>query len=200
MSLKPALQPPPRIGARTRLWPTGRNKLRAQARAGKIILLPANHPGQHAMRPRSWSLSAHLTAGTLLGVLAWGLLAPAPARASCGDYVTMQPQHGSPPYTAPQHSTPGDTRPVSPVPPPPADDLPQPCPGPSCSTPTAPEPATAPAPVRPSEDWAVPAWALQITPPIPGDALREPARAPRARRPSTVYRPPRFSRTLQAAC
>src|SRR5439155_11806274 len=171
-----------------------------QARAGKIILLPANHPGQHAMRLRSWSLSARLTAGTLLGVLTWGLFAPAAARASCGDYVTRQPQHDSPPHTAPQSPAPQTESPSDrPAPPSPGDDLPRPCPGPDCSAPTAPEPSTTPAPVRSTDDWPVPTWGAPINPEIAVDALRESGRAPRARRPSTVYRPPRFSVTLQGA-
>src|SRR5438105_15367039 len=97
--------------------------------------------------------------GTVLTVLAWGLFAPAPARASCGDYVTMQPQHSStqqstPPHRPPAHPSPPQADPTSPsvpdvvVPCPcrePAapDGLPKPCPGPGCSAPAAPASTTA---------------------------------------------------------
>jgi len=144
------------------------------------------------MRPRFWSLSARLSVGTLLGVLTWGLLAPAAVRASCGDYVTVPSQHAPQSTPRPPVAHP-EAPPARPVPPLPEDDLPRPCPGPGCSAPAAPEPTTAPAPVRSTDDWPAATWGVQISPEAPLGKLDEPGRSPGKRRPTAVYRPPRLA-------
>src|SRR5262245_45096360 len=89
--------------------------------------------------------SVPLWAGALLALLAGGGLAP-PARASCGDYVTMAADPGSRQPHA--HPLPSDT-PSRPA-------LPPPCRGPTCS-PATPPPLTlpAPAPAEPNDQGAL---------------------------------------------
>jgi len=153
---------------------------------------------------------ARVGSGTVLAVLAWGLFAPASARASCGDYVTMQPRHSSTQQTSPQHRPPPhltppqgepDAPPVANVVPPcpcrepaPSDGLPLPCPGPGCSAPTAPDSTTAPAPVQHPDDWAVPAGAVCFAPSTPVDSFADLGRGHPVRQPSAIYHPPRSPR------
>jgi hypothetical protein len=159
------------------------------------------------MRLGNWSSRARVGVGALCGALAWGLFAPAPARASCGDYVTMSPQHGSSQTTpsgetsSPQHHSSQQTKPDSPPVPPcppcqpggPTDGLPLPCPGPGCSAPSPPESATAPAPVLHPDDWAVSLGTFRLIPSTPVDSLTDPGPGHVARQPSGIFRPPRFA-------
>ncbi len=114
-----------------------------------------------------------------LALVAGYLLAPAPARASCGDYVHVGSDRPRPNHTE------------SPAPPPPQ---PTPCHGPSCSgAPASAPPATVPvAPPRPQE-WA--ALVCLTPPPEPafGATLAECPRGLAVRPDNSVFHPPRTS-------
>ncbi len=148
------------------------------------------------MRPRSWSPSARRMVGMLFGIFAWGVLAPAPARASCGDYVTMRSQHTS---TQANPSSAATTVPGKPTAAPRPWRLPAPCSNPDCSVPQDPGPVTVPASVRALEDWAVASADYQIIRSFLVGPLPMTGSAPSGRRPDTVYRPPRTAWRLLAA-
>jgi hypothetical protein len=158
------------------------------------------------MRPWPRSSATRIGTGALLGALAWALFAPAPVRASCGDYVTMRPQHSSTQQAPSQHPSPPaasqtepDWPPIShavlPCPPcresAPPDGLPLPCRGPGCSAPTTPDSSTALAPVPHPDDWSVPARAICFAPPVPVDSFADTGCGHLVRQPSAVYHPPR---------
>src|SRR5438552_1607885 len=92
----------------------------------------------------AWQRRLRLPVSAVLALLSGVLLAPATARASCGDYVMLGAQgHGSSTFPSRAHGP---------------SPLPAPCSGPTCSRqsiPIAPPPAPAPAPVE-EERWAFP--------------------------------------------
>jgi hypothetical protein len=128
--------------------------------------------------------------GAVIAALAWGIFFAGPARAGCGDYVTVQGQSTDDMPT--QHSFPPRSYEPSPCPcqsPNPAE-FPQPCPG--CSAPVAPESAAAPVPVHQRDDSAMCVAAGHTTPPVSPAALPDFDRGRVMRPISGIYRPPRF--------
>jgi hypothetical protein len=152
------------------------------------------------MKPWLWSRLARSFAGTALAVLAWGLLAPVPVFAGCGDYVSVGNQNGHessegmPPSdaVAPNTSEPSTTpcpcrgRQQDPSP-----EHRGPCRGPECSgTPPA-TPVSAPTAEPPPRDWAA---ALAGVIPTNSPLLSLLAEAPSSHlaRPGTdIFHPPR---------
>ena len=133
--------------------------------------------------PASWRALGRL-AGWALPVLAGLLLAPAGARASCGDYVITRVAHAGQ-ATAPQHGAP-----MAQLPPVPQ----KPCHGPHCSQ--APSAPLAPAPTTPpqtSQEWGCAPDALAPAAIDPTARLDE-GQGPRPTRlPSDVFHPPRLA-------
>jgi hypothetical protein len=128
----------------------------------------------------SWRAFGLLT-GWALPVLAGVLLAPAGARADCGDYATTRLSHaGMPPLAEPK-------QPAAPQPH-------KPCSGPHCSQ--APVAPLAPAPTAPSqsaEEWGCTFDGLALVPlepsrPVDAQTVRLPIRLA-----SEIFHPPRLS-------
>jgi hypothetical protein len=137
-----------------------------------------------------WSLLR----GASLALLVGELLAPAPAAASCGDYVTFghsNPSGHSPP-PAPQTNSAQTLPPFGEVPDAPLPPARSPCPAPSCSgDPVPPAPATATG----QEDGRE-RWDCLLAPPSGGAAaafavsLEDRPLKP-SRSPCSIFHPPR---------
>jgi hypothetical protein len=133
------------------------------------------------MTARTGRLLARLAAGVAQPLLAWALLAPVAARASCGEYVVMGPHHTT--LAAPEpnlHPEPGGSAPG-----------PAPCSGPTCSR-------GRPLPVLPllpapdsTEHWAWLLVELAVTGPDPRSSLPDGGGWRRVSRGARVYHPPR---------
>jgi hypothetical protein len=123
----------------------------------------------------------------LFAAVAWAVLAPAPAQASCGDYVTMAP-HAAPAPPAPSQTDPAPSdcpcRSATPS----ERQVPA-CPG--CSAPAVPQSAVPSAPVRVVDEWGISVCVPQCRPAasilLPPDADDHQL----IFRPSAIYRPPR---------
>jgi hypothetical protein len=129
--------------------------------------------------PASWRALGRL-AGWVLPILAGLLLAPADARASCGDYVTTRALHAD---LAPS----SEHQPAAPEPR-------KPCPGPHCSQ--APAAPLAPAPTAPpqtSQERACCPDALAPAPINPAAVLDEQQPRHPIRLPSDIFHPPRLA-------
>src|SRR5262245_43075860 len=139
------------------------------------------------MRGSTHLLSTRLLTGAMLPASAWGVLAPAPARASGGQYGAPAPH----PATPPPPPTPATAPPPQPSPPGPhrfpLAPAPVPCHGPGCSAPVS-APLTV-APVLNLEEWVIVAgFDLPLSgAPLRLDHLASPGH-PRSR-PGTVFRP-----------
>jgi hypothetical protein len=133
------------------------------------------------MTARTGRLLARLAAGVALPLLAGALLAPAAARASCGEYVVMGPHHTAPAPSQPNlHPEPGGSAPG-----------PAPCSGPTCSR-------GHPLPVLPlssapdgAEHWAWLLVEVAVTGPTLRSSLPDGGGGRRVSRGSRVYHPPR---------
>ncbi len=125
-----------------------------------------------------------------MAVLAWGLFAPASARASCGDYVTIRPHHESSRPEVPSKPQTAPTPCHCPDHAPDGTPLP-PCPGPDCSAPAAPAPTTTLTPVRHLEDWALPAAPGSGTGPAPLTFLSSDQAERPQHFPADIFHPPR---------
>jgi hypothetical protein len=113
------------------------------------------------------------------------LLAPAQARASCGDYVTVgsESSHPDAPKPTDPHSSQDSKRQQ------------RPCHGPSCSGLPSPFPlASAPATPARDKEWAAAAFPTLVLEPGSLDALAEYSDRHAVRRGSSVFHPPRMSR------
>ena len=136
-----------------------------------------------SFRDNATRLRLVLAAG---GLLAAVLFAPAAARASCGDYVTVVHPSGTMP-PAPAPDTERAPAPGGPVYPP----APAPCHGPECSPSAPASQAVIPPPSDRLDQCALLTEALSSS--RPGQVgPREAAEAPDlSRHPSPVYHPPR---------
>jgi hypothetical protein len=141
--------------------------------------------------------------GSALALAAAVLLAPAEARASCGDYVTVHTPSGPeaptqpPGPTMPQAETnaPGEPNPPA-CPcrgqvPTPTRDWPGPCPGPGCSDSPAPPLASGPQTTTPPRDWACAPSAPARPEATRPTLLASSPSLPPARHGAEVYHPPR---------
>jgi hypothetical protein len=110
------------------------------------------------------------------------LFAPAQARASCGDYVTVGSDSG---HSTPNHTETSPTRKRVP-----------PCHGPSCSNLPASDPlATAPAAPSSDREWAALAFPIIGPEPRPLDLPAECSARHAVRRGGSVFHPPRTTST-----
>jgi hypothetical protein len=137
-------------------------------------------------RPASWRALRGL-AGGVLPVLAGLLLAPAGARAECGDYAVTHPRHGMASPSPGQELTGRHSPPAAPP-------LHKPCSGPHCShAPAGPLPS-APATSPPTtQEWGCVLEGLVLVSLAPAARLSEQP-SPRPTRIShRIFHPPRVA-------